>query len=69
LEVAGAAEGLTSKLTSREIASMLGVAIRTVNAYRESLAGKKRASSAAVLTRFVIESGLRDTNAADGGGS
>jgi len=59
------AEGLTSK----QIASMLGVAIRTVNTYRESLARKIGASSAAALTRFVIESGLRDTNVADGDGS
>lgn len=59
------AEGLTSK----QIASMLGVAIRTVNTYRESLARKIGASSAAALTRFVIESGLRDTNAAEGDGS
>lgn len=59
------AEGLTSK----QIASMLGVAIRTVNTYRESLARKIGASSAAALTRFVIESGLRDTNPVDGQGS
>ena len=56
-------------LTSKQIASMLGVAIRTVNTYRESLARKIGASSAAALTRFVIESGLRDTSAADGDGS
>lgn len=55
------AEGLTSK----QIASMLGLAIRTVNTYRENLARKIGASSAAALTRFVIESGLRDTGAAD----
>ena len=56
------AEGLTSK----QIAAMLGVAIRTVNTYRESLARKIGASSAAALTRFVIESGLRDAGATDG---
>ena len=59
------AEGLTSK----QIASMLGVAIRTVNTYRESLARKIGASSAAALTRFVIESGLRDSAAKEGDGS
>lgn len=59
------AEGLTSK----QIAAMLGVAIRTVNTYRESLARKIGASSAAALTRFVIESGLRDSGAKDGDGS
>lgn len=48
-------------LTSKQIASMLGLAIRTVNTYRESLARKLGASSAAALTRYVIESGMRDT--------
>ena len=48
-------------LTSKQIASMLGLAIRTVNTYRESLSRKLGASSAAALTRYVIESGLRDT--------
>jgi len=52
-------------LTSKQIASMLGLAIRTVNTYRESLARKLGASSAAALTRYVIESGLRDTAAPD----
>jgi DNA-binding NarL/FixJ family response regulator len=53
-------------LTSKQIATMLGLAIRTVNTYRESLARKLGASSAAALTRFVIESGLHDIGAADG---
>jgi two-component system response regulator NreC len=48
------AEGLSSK----EIAAVLGIAVRTVNTYRESLARKLGASSPAVITRFVIESGL-----------
>lgn len=52
-------------LTSKQIASMLGLAIRTVNTYRESLARKVGASSAAALTRYVIESGLRDIGATD----
>jgi DNA-binding NarL/FixJ family response regulator len=56
------AEGLTSK----QIAVMLGVALRTVSTYRESLARKIGASSAAALTRYVIESGLRDIGAVDG---
>lgn len=56
-------------LTSKQIASMLGLAIRTVNTYRESLARKLGASSAAALTRYVIESGLRDISVADGDGS
>lgn len=50
------AEGMTSK----QIAAALGVSVRTVNTYRESLARKLGASSAAVVTRFVIESGLHD---------
>jgi DNA-binding NarL/FixJ family response regulator len=53
-------------LTSKQIASALGLAIRTVNTYRENLARKLGASSAAVLTRYVIEFGLRDTGAANG---
>jgi two-component system response regulator NreC len=56
-------------LTSKQIASMLGLAIRTVNTYRESLARKLGASSAAALTRYVIESGLRDISVPDGDGS
>jgi DNA-binding NarL/FixJ family response regulator len=47
-------------LTSKQIATVLGLAIRTVNTYRESLSRKLGASSAAALTRYVIESGLRD---------
>ena len=45
-------------LTSKEIAARLGIKPRTVNTYRESLARKLGASSAAVVTRFVIESRL-----------
>jgi DNA-binding NarL/FixJ family response regulator len=48
------AEGLSSK----QIAAHLGIALRTVNTYRESLARKLGASSAAVVTRFVLENGL-----------
>jgi DNA-binding NarL/FixJ family response regulator len=48
------AEGMSSK----QIAAALGVALRTVNTYRESLAKKLGASSAAVVTRFVLEQGL-----------
>lgn len=53
-------------LTTKQIASMLGLAIRTVNTYRESLSKKLGASSAAALTRYVIESGLRDVASAEG---
>jgi DNA-binding NarL/FixJ family response regulator len=44
--------------TSREIAADLGVSRRTVDTYRESIARKLGASSAAAVTRFVIESGM-----------
>jgi DNA-binding NarL/FixJ family response regulator len=54
--------------TSKQIASMLGLAIRTVNTYRESLARKIGASSAAALTRYVIESGLRDSAGSESDG-
>lgn len=47
-------------LTSKRIAADLGVSLRTVHTYRESLARKLGASSAAVVTRFVLESGLTD---------
>jgi DNA-binding NarL/FixJ family response regulator len=48
-------------LTSKQIAEELGVRIRTVHTYRESLARKLGASSAAVVTRYVIEMGLTDS--------
>jgi len=47
-------------LTSKRIAADLGLSLRTVHTYRESLARKLGASSAAVVTRFVLESGLTD---------
>jgi DNA-binding NarL/FixJ family response regulator len=45
-------------LSSKQIAATLGVSLRTVNTYRESLAKKIGASSGAVLTRYVLEHGL-----------
>jgi DNA-binding NarL/FixJ family response regulator len=45
------AEGMSSK----QIAGALGIALRTVNTYRESLARKLGASSPAVVTRYVLE--------------
>jgi DNA-binding NarL/FixJ family response regulator len=48
------AEGMQSK----QIACALGIGVRTVNTYRESLARKLGASSAAVITRFVLKTGL-----------
>jgi len=45
-------------LASKQIAALLGIGLRTVNTYRESLARKLGASSPAVLTRYVLEHGL-----------
>ena len=47
-------------LSSKQIAATLGIGLRTVNTYRESLARKLGASSPAVLTRFVMENGLEE---------
>ncbi len=52
------AVSVASGMSSKQIAGSLGISLRTVNTYRESLARKVGASSPAVLTRFVIESGL-----------
>jgi len=49
-------------LASKQIAAVLGIGLRTVNTYRESLRRKLGASSAAALTRYVLEHGL-DTSA------
>ena len=45
-------------LSSKQIAATLGIGLRTVNTYRESLARKLGASSPAVVTRFVLENRL-----------
>lgn len=47
-------------LTSKQIAVDLGISLHTVHTYRESLARKLGASSAAVITRFVLNAGLTD---------
>jgi DNA-binding NarL/FixJ family response regulator len=47
-------------LSSKQIAGELGLGLRTVHTYRESLARKLGSSSAAVVTRFVIERGIAD---------
>ena len=51
-------------MQSKQIASALGIGLRTVNTYRESLARKLGASSAAVITRFVLKTGLTEKAAA-----
>ena len=45
-------------LTSKQIAAALGIGLRTVNTYRESIARKLGASSPAVITRYVLAHGL-----------
>lgn len=55
------AVSVAAGMSSKQIAGSLGISLRTVNTYRESLARKIGASSPAVLTRFVIESGLELT--------
>jgi DNA-binding NarL/FixJ family response regulator len=45
-------------MSSKGIAAALGIRLRTVNTYRESLARKLGASSPAVVTRYVLEHGL-----------
>lgn len=45
-------------MTSKEIASALGVALRTVNTHREHLAKKLSTSSIAALVRYAIENGI-----------
>ena len=58
---------VASGLTSKAIAGDLGISLRTVHTYRESLARKIGASSAAVVTRFVLENGLSRTDAEPAG--
>lgn len=50
-------------LSSKQIAAALGVGLRTVNTYRESLARKIGASSPAVITRYVLTHGLNPEQA------
>lgn len=42
-------------MSSKQIAAALGIRLRTVNTYRESLARKLGASSPAVITRYVLQ--------------
>ncbi|HEX7021048.1 MAG TPA: response regulator transcription factor [Gemmatimonadaceae bacterium] len=45
-------------MSSKQIGAALGIKLRTVNTYRESLARKLGASSPAVVTRYVLQHGL-----------
>jgi Response regulator len=49
---------IAAGMTSKEIASSLGVALRTVNTHREHLAKKLSTSSVAALVRYAIEQGI-----------
>ena len=47
---------------SKDIASELGITLRTVNTHREHLAKKLGTSNAAGMTRFAIENGITNTD-------
>ena len=49
---------IAAGMTSKEIASSLGVALRTVNTHREHLAKKLSTSSVAAQVRYAIEQGI-----------
>ncbi len=53
-------------MSTKQIAAVLGIRPRTVSTYRESLARKLGASSAAVITRYVLQHGLDPAVAAIG---
>jgi DNA-binding NarL/FixJ family response regulator len=50
--------GVASGKTNKEIAADLGLSVRTVESYRESLTRKLGIPSAAGLTRFALEARL-----------
>lgn len=50
--------GIASGNSNKEIAAGLGLSVRTVESYRETLTGKLGISGVAGLTRFAIESRL-----------
>jgi DNA-binding NarL/FixJ family response regulator len=45
---------------NKEIASELGISVRTVESHRDSLMRKTGLRNAAALTRLALESGLLD---------
>jgi DNA-binding NarL/FixJ family response regulator len=55
--------GVARGQMNKEIAAVLGISVRTVEAHRDSLMRKLQLRSPAALTRFAIEAGLLD----DGG--
>ena len=50
--------GIASGQSNKDIAATLGLGVRTVESYRESLGAKLGISGAAALTRFALEAGL-----------
>lgn len=50
--------GVASGQSNKDIAASLGLGVRTVESYRESLGAKLGVSGAAALTRFALEAGL-----------
>ncbi|MHB1862083.1 MAG: response regulator transcription factor [Gemmatimonadaceae bacterium] len=52
-------------MSTKQIAATLGIRPRTVSTYREGLARKLGASSAAVVTRYVLEHGLDPAGVVD----
>ncbi|MBL8962303.1 MAG: response regulator transcription factor [Gemmatimonadetes bacterium] len=51
--------GVSQGLTNKEIAAQLGIATRTVEAHRDSLGRKLGIRTAAGLTRYCLEQGIR----------
>lgn len=49
---------IASGRTNKEIASLLGISVRTVESHRESLMKKLDVHGVAALTRFAIDNGL-----------
>lgn len=50
--------GIASGQSNKEVAAQLGLSVRTIESYRETLTGKLGVAGTAGLTRLAIESGL-----------
>jgi DNA-binding CsgD family transcriptional regulator len=49
---------IATGMTSKEIAAVLGISLRTINTHREHLAKKLSTSSVAGMVRYAIENGI-----------
>ena len=49
---------IAAGMTSKQIAAMLGVSLRTINTHREHLAKKLKTSSVAGMVRYAIVNGI-----------